>query len=138
MRVKTARLLGSTFAVLGSGLGVYVVLAVAFNWLVAPSVAKSRAATPPPETMVQRIEPASSHLFYPGLPPRVVPKPAPPPASGRGAGSTSEPEKAGDAAPKKVARKPAPKTTRPTQPSRDSWNPFSFAWSPSNGARQRF
>jgi hypothetical protein len=135
LRLKTARRLGSACAVVGGGLGAYVLLATAFNWLVAPSVAKSRAAIPPPETVVQRTEPAFSHLFHPGLPPRVVAKP---PTAGRVAGSTSEPDKTGDAAPKKAARKSAPKTTRQAQPARDSWNPFSFAWGPSNGARQRF
>src|SRR5262245_4470126 len=112
-----------TCAVIGSGLGVYVVLAVAFHWLVAPSVARSQAAIPPPAAVVQRVEPPSSHFFHPGLPPRVVPT-APP----SGTLAASEPAKSPDAAPRKATRKSVARTTRQAQPARDSWNPFSFAF----------
>jgi hypothetical protein len=49
--------------VVGSCIGVYVVLAFAFHWLIEPTVAKSReaaAALPPPATAVPDVQFAAS------------------------------------------------------------------------------
>jgi hypothetical protein len=60
---NTSRRRGSSaFAVVGSCLGVYVVLAMAFHWCVEPSVAKSRAVAPyqpPPAAMMQAAAPVA-------------------------------------------------------------------------------
>jgi hypothetical protein len=61
MRLRTLRRQGSSaLAVVGSCLGVYIVLAVAFNWFVEPTVAKSREASAsklPPATIMQNSVP---------------------------------------------------------------------------------
>jgi hypothetical protein len=81
-------------AVVGSCLGVYVVLAMAFNWFVEPTVAKSRevaALKPPPGYSVTSSAAPSARSE---LPSRVVLKPT--------ASAADATEKAVDEVPRKT------------------------------------
>lgn len=82
MRFGGSRLrLSYPLAVIGSCLGVYVVIAVAFNWLIEPTVAKNRGPGPDdaaparivqapvvPVTPSARVEPPSRAAAKPGTP----------------------------------------------------------------------
>jgi hypothetical protein len=110
-------------AVIGSCLGVYVVLAVAFHWFVQPSVSKNYGApafnaqafvarpdsAAPPPSAVAPATPAPSHLA------------AAPPAATEPTPAAVPP----NAAKKYVARKRQDSERRP-------WD---FVWGPSNGYR---
>jgi hypothetical protein len=120
---RISRLLGSySLAVVGSCLGVYVVLAVAFQWLVAPTVAKNQRVSP--AMIVQYSSPAFAAPAPSEPPPRVATTPAPTTVA------AEVPESTGTVAtvPKKTPKKPARKTVRHERPARDFWNPWNFAF----------
>jgi hypothetical protein len=79
LRLNSSRSRGSSaLAVVGSCLGVYVVLAVAFHWLMEPTVAKNQGVAPyepSPARIVQASGPPSVPPVRSGLPSRVTSKP---------------------------------------------------------------
>jgi type II secretory pathway component PulM len=104
----------SALAVVGSCLGVYIVLAMAFHWFVEPSVAKIRAVAPyqpPPAAMMQ----AATPVAPPAPAARFAATSATPATD---ASAPAEPaDKPADATPKKPAREQAARTAR-------VWNPI--------------
>jgi hypothetical protein len=132
MRLSRSRRRGSSaLAVVGSCLGVYVILAMAFHWFVEPTVAKSRevaAYQPPPPTMMQyspapvavpvtRIEPPSRIAATSATsgPTSAAPEPA---------SAAHEPaDKPVETAPKKPPRQHVERTTaRHERPAGGGWN----------------
>ena len=136
MRLRTSRLRGSyALAVIASCLGVYAVLAVAFHWLLAPTMAKSQGPgryNPTPATIVLHPVPPPAAPVRSEPPSRVVsmrPTPATLATESAETTATAVPKKT-----KKAARRPP----RQEQPARDFWNPFNFAAGPFGGSRSRF
>jgi hypothetical protein len=111
---NTSRRRGSSvFAVVGSCLGVYVVLAMAFHWFVEPSVAKSRAVAPyqpPPAAMMQAAVPIAR-----SAPPARLAATSATPATDASAPA----DMPADATPKKPARQQAARHELPAR----VWNP---------------
>jgi hypothetical protein len=118
MRIRTSRSRDRTWlVVLASCVGVYLVLAVGFHWLLQPIVVKNSEATaskPPPAMFAafpawRRAEPNTSREFLRSVPQRSaarVPAPAGEPAKAE----TSEPaEQAVEARPPKPRKVAAPR-----------------------------
>jgi hypothetical protein len=123
LHLRVSRLFGSySLAVIGSCLGVYVVLAVAFHWLIAPTVAKKQTMSP--ATMVQYSSPAFAAPAHSEPPPRAVRTPA----TARVAAEVPESTGSIAAVPKKTPKKAARRTVRHERPARDFWNPWNFAF----------
>ena len=110
-------------AVVGSCLGVYVILAMAFHWFVEPTVAKSRevaAYQPPPATVMQ----------YTAAPVAVPVAPPEPPSRFAATSATSAPTSAApepadkpvDTTPKKPSRQRAERTTARHERPTNGWN----------------
>ena len=114
----------------GFCLGVYVVLAVAFHWLMQPTVSENygvAAYKPPPATIV--VYPKAP--FVPP-PPSELPSSSiaeEPPASTAFAAAPAEVLKQ---VPKKHVARTAPRRERPA---RERRNPWDYAWGPSYGYR---
>ena len=110
-------------AVVGSCLGVYVVLAIAFHWLIEPTVAKNHVvvADKPAPAVVMQHPPAPS--LAPAaqleLPSRFVSKPRPL--------ATAAAPAATDAVPKTTPRKQVARTTVRPERTADR-NPWGFGW----------
>ena len=120
---RISRVLGSySLAVVGSCLGVYVVVAVAFHWLVAPTVAKNQAM--PTATMVHYQGAALAALVQSEPQSRAADTPT------TATVAAELPESTGTVAtvPKKTPKKSARKTVRRERPARDFWNPWNFAF----------
>ena len=124
---------------IGSCLGVYAVLAVAFHWLLAPTMAKSQGAgryNPPPAAIArQPVPPPAAHVRS-EPPSRVVSIPPTRATLARAVPESAETTAA--AVPKKTTKKAARRPPRQEQPARDFWNPFNFAAGPFGGSRSRF
>jgi hypothetical protein len=108
----------STLALVGVCLGVYVVLAVAFRWLVEPSLATHQS---PPATVVQQTNAAPVAPVQPTPVPRVVSKPPAPTTVTAAAPDVTE--KPTPVVPKKPIRKPVERE-RAVQ---DFHNPWGFS-----------
>jgi hypothetical protein len=136
MRLRHSRRQGSpVLAIVGACLGIYVVLAVAFHWLVEPTLAKSReaaASKPPPATAVG-YRAAALAAYARSTPPSPVastpPVTAKAPASAAVAAADAK-EQAAEV-PKKAAKKQAPATT-----ARHERSPLSFVSGLFNGREQ--
>jgi hypothetical protein len=134
MHTRTSRHRGlSALAVVASGLGVYVVVAIAFHWLIEPTVAKNHGvvADKPAPAVVMQHPPAT--FLAPAaqleLPSRFVSKPRP-------LATAAAPDTT-DVVPKKTPRKQAARTTvRQERPAYR--NPWDFAWGGFNGSRPWF
>ena len=142
MRVRTSRHQEfSLVAGVGICLGGYVVLAVAFHWLMQPTVFENygvAAYKPPPGTIVVYPEapfvpPAPSELPLSSVA-------AEPPALAAFATAIPEVEERPVAeVPKKALKKQvARKTPRHERPVREHRNPWDYAWGPSYGYRPWF
>jgi hypothetical protein len=120
----------SAWVVIGSCLGVYVVLASLFNWLVAPTLAKNAAAHQPP---------AASAAQHAAAPLAAVPYEGPAPdffrpdaAKAPAKAAASEPaEQPRAVAPKKKQRKQVARPATRQAPPANAWSPWnSYASSP--------
>jgi len=151
----------SALAVIGLCLGAYVVFALGFHWLVAPTVAKGRAvvATPPAPAMVMSqpvapppapapsrsavlpkpaAAPSPSPTAQLDLPSRFVAQPRPSPVpEARPVAKPKTTTTAADAAdPKPIPRKPVARTVRQERSvQRNPWG--DFAWSNNSGHSSR-
>jgi hypothetical protein len=137
----------------GFCLGVYVVLAVGFHWVMQPTVFKNSglaAYKPPPATVVVYSEapfvpPVPSEQLAPARsePPSVAVE-APISAAGvkAAAAAPDASEKAAEIVPKKPRRnhvaRAAPRRERPVRQVRERRNPWDFAYSPPYGNRPWF
>jgi hypothetical protein len=128
--------------VVGSCIGVYVVLAFAFNWLIEPTVAKSReaaASLPPSTTVVPDAQFAASARARAELPfsspIRQAIKPHASPAVA--AGAPDQAEKAPAVETKKPPRKQAARTPARSE-RRESGNSFDFAFGHFNSNHRPF
>ena len=118
MRIRTSRRQDRTWVVvLASCLGVYLVLAVGFHWLLQPIVVKnseSIASKPPPAMFAafpawRRAEPTTSREFLRSVPQRSAAR-LPAPAGEPAKAETSEPaEQAVEARPPKPRKVAAPR-----------------------------
>lgn len=127
----------SALAVVASCLGVYVIFAIGYHWLVEP-VAKSYAAADKaiPETVVSHLAPPAAP---PELPSAVPTKQSPSTIVSGVAAASDAAETSAAVAPKKTPRKQAARTTgRRERPGRDYRSPWDFASRPSNGFRPWF
>jgi len=159
MRLKTSRRRGSSaLAVLGAGLGIYVVAAAGYHSLVEPALAKRsvlpvvalQQAPPAAPTVQIPVDPASYGQM--GLPAHFAAKPKPiaaPPTPPRAAATaTAAVTTDGNAAaePRKPARRQVARDPRRERPwgggswggGWGSWGGRSFASGPSNGSRPWF
>jgi len=126
--------------VVASCIGVYVILAFAFHWLVEPSLAKSReaaASLPPPAAVVPDAQLAAFARARAELPPasparQAVKPPASAPVAAAAAMGNASAAEAKKAPRKQVARTPA-RSERPA-----SGNPFDFAFGSFNNHRPWF
>jgi hypothetical protein len=143
LRVRLSRpQRSSALLVVGSCIGVYVILAFAFNWLIEPTVAKSREAAatlPPPATVVPDAQFAASIRAR-----SEQPSPGPtrhaikPPASAPVAAAAPSPsENAPAAEAKKPPRKQAARTPARSEP-RERGNQFDFAFGQFNNNHRPF
>jgi hypothetical protein len=148
MRWGTSRNRHSTLLVVGSCLGIYVVLAVCFHWLTQPTVvtaygvtaskppptlavvsSDTRIVTPAPQPSPVPSEPPTSARAKP--PPRFATVPVVEPAPKAVENSAVAPKKA----PKNRVARTAPRRERPV---RERRNPWEYASGPSNGYRPWF
>jgi hypothetical protein len=121
---RISRVFGSySLAVIGSCLGVYVVLAVAFHWFVAPTVAKSQT-TAPTATMVHYQDAALAALVQSEPQSRATVTPTTATVAAEGPESTGTVA----AVPKKKPKKAARRSVRQERPARDFWNPWNFSF----------
>ncbi len=113
MRLKKSGLRGKgPLAVIASGLGVYVAATVAFDWFIAPTVAKNQAAVdaynPPLATIAQYSDAPFASPVWSSRPSASKPS-----TSAAIAATLSAPtEGAADTAPKKTTKKSAPRAAR--------------------------
>lgn len=117
---------------IGSCIGVYVVLAFAFNWLIEPTVAKSReavAALPPATTVAPEAQfAASARARSEFAPPTPIRHAIKPPASPAVAAKVPNPaDNAPAAEAKKPPRKQAARTPARNE-RREGGNAFDFAF----------
>jgi hypothetical protein len=114
----------SGLAVIGSCLGVYVVLAIAFHWLIGPTVAKNPGgvvADQPPSAMATQSPPATflTPSAQSELQPRFESKP-------QGLSAAAVPDGTGAVAKKTAKKQVTRKTVQPERTaSRNPWN-FDF------------
>ena len=137
---SSRRRVSPTLAVLGSCLGVYVVLAVVFNWLIEPTVAKNHSGAAEPSQaapIVQYSDPAFVPPVRAERPFRFALKP---PASATvTAAAPASKEKTAAEVPKKTPKREVIRTTpRQDRPVREHRNERDFATAPSNGYRPWF
>jgi hypothetical protein len=135
IHMRTSRHRGlSALAGVGSCLGVYVVLAIVFHWLIEPTVAKNRGviADKPVPAMVMQQPPATfpASAAQLELPSRFVSKPRP-------LATTAAAPDATDVVPKKTPTKRVARATdRQERPAYR--NPWDFAWGGFNRSRPWF
>jgi len=146
MRIRHARLRGfrrtglSALAIIGSCLGVYAVLAIAFHALVEPSLGMSIAAskTPPAVAVLPAPDTASPAI---AAPPAATPRRAAfavAAASDPKARNTTANAGGEIAAEAKSAARPASSATRHYHSARNRWNSFGFLFGASFGHRRWF
>jgi hypothetical protein len=127
----------SALAVIGSCLGVYVVLAIAFHWLIGPTIANNPdgAAADKPASATATLSPAASFST-----PGVLSELQPPPfgSKAQGLAVPAAPEST-DAIPQKTPKKQGARKNARRQPSssRGPWN-FDFGGLFNNYSRPRF
>jgi hypothetical protein len=125
--------------VIGSCIGVYVILALAFNWLIEPTVAKSReaaAALPPPVTATPDAQFAASargrsELLSPSPIRQAIKPPAVAPAV------AAAPTRAESATPVETKKPPRKQVARTRSEPRERGTPFDFAFAPFNNNNHR-
>lgn len=145
LRVRLSRpQRSSALLVVGSCIGVYVILAFAFHWLIEPTVAKSRdaaASLPPAATVAPDAQFAAFARARPELPsPSPTRQAIKPPASAAVVAAAPDPvENAPAVEAKKAPRKPVARSTAGNERSRgERGNPFDFAAGLFGGHRRWF
>ena len=147
MRIRHARLRGfrrtglSALAVIGSCLGVYAVLAIAFHALVEPSLGMSIAASKTPPAVAVLPAPDTASPAIVAAPPAATPRRAAvavAAASDPKARNTTANAGGEIAAEAKSAARPASSATRHYHSARNRWNSFGFLFGASFGHRRWF
>ena len=145
MRVRLSRpQRSSALLVLGSCIGVYVILAFAFHWLIEPTVAKSRdaaASLPPAATVAPDAQFAAFARARAELPsPSPTRQAIKPPASAAVVAAAPDPvENAPAVEAKKAPRKPMARSTARNERSLgERGNPIDFAAGLFGGQRRWF
>src|SRR6266498_565903 len=126
LRLRRSRSRGSSvLAVVGGCLGVYAVFALAFHWLVEPTV-KNQAVAPYEPSLARAVQSSATSFVTPArpdLPSRVTSKP---PASARVAAPAPKPTETARSAAPSSAPKPT-ETAQSTAPSSAAEPPMTTA-----------